>query len=67
MSGRNDVTGDSLVSKISSGEAKKNYDEAWERCFGKHKEKVIEDSIIGYRNSTKPSTCLGTVATERRD
>lgn len=44
MVAKNEHTGDTLASKASTGEAKKNYDEAWERTFGAKKKNTLDDS-----------------------
>jgi hypothetical protein len=39
----NNITGDSLVSKIGSKEQKEKFDEGFERIFGKKKKQYSED------------------------
>ena len=37
MASKNNITGDSISSKFSTGDAKKNYDDAYDRIFGRKK------------------------------
>ena len=51
MATKNDVTGDSLTSRV----ANKKYDEGWDRIFGKKKkEEENVDIVCDKRNDGKP-------------
>ena len=50
MATKNDVTGDSLTSRVSN----KKYDEGWDRIFGKKKkEEENVDTVCDKRNDGK--------------
>ena len=60
MATKNDITGDTLRTKVSN----KEYDEGWERIFGKDKERVITvdtfwSHICKSNNNVKLSTKQG--------
>ena len=51
MATKNDVTGDSLTSRVSN----KKYDEGWDRIFGKKKkEEENVDTVCNKCNDGKP-------------
>ena len=64
MTSTNDITGDRLVTKTSVGEAKKSYDDAYDRTFGNKRKASVW--VLGEEAPEVAGSCCGCCGKEEQ-